>query len=124
MPVQPVATQAAPTPQAPVNPPPAITGAARIQLASLRTAAAAGDEARRLKRAYSDLLGAVDLTVVTIDLGPPRGVFHRIQSAPLADDATACRLCTALRTRGQGCLEVPSGTAEARDPPAPVRQTR
>jgi outer membrane usher protein len=127
VPVQPVATQTAPAPLAPLaplDPQPATTGAARIQLASLRTAAAAGNEARRLKRAYSDLLGAVDLTVVTIDLGPPRGVFHRIQSAPLADDATARRLCAALRTRGQGCLEVPTGTAEVQDLSAPVRQTR
>lgn len=77
-----------------------------IQLASLQTASAAQAEWQRLKAQYPTLLGALDLVVVPIDLGPTRGVFHRVQAGPLTDANAARSVCTALRQEGQACLEV------------------
>ena len=98
-----------------------------VQLASLQTAAAAEAEWRRLKEQYPQLLGRLELTVVPVDFGPTRGVFHRVQAGPLIDAQAARSVCTALRQEGQACLEVtPSGdavlpaTAQPRRPEAPA----
>ncbi len=124
VPVAPVAASPAPPPAAenveriatPIaeTPSPALLGAS-VQLASLRTASAAREEARRLQTRFADLLGTLGITIVPVVLGPDRGIFHRIQAGPLPDDASARQLCAALRSRGQGCLKVAAAAPSPRD---------
>lgn len=92
-----------------------------VQLASLQTEAAAEAEWQRLKEQYPRLLGRLDLVVVPIDLGPTRGVFHRVQAGPLVDAQAARSVCTALRQEGQACLEV-APSADAAGSVAPQLQ--
>jgi hypothetical protein len=75
-------------------------GSARIQLASVRSEEAARQEWDRLKRANPDLLGSVSATPVRADLGD-KGVFYRLQTAPIAD---ADRVCSELKLRNIGCI--------------------
>jgi hypothetical protein len=76
------------------------TGGARIQLASVRSEEAARQEWDRIKRANPDLLGSVSATPVRADLGE-KGVFYRLQTAPIAD---AERVCGELKRRNIGCI--------------------
>jgi hypothetical protein len=75
-------------------------GGARIQLASVRSEEAARQEWDRIKRANPDLLGSVSATPVRADLGE-KGVFYRLQTAPIAD---AERVCGELKRRNIGCI--------------------
>ena len=76
------------------------TGGARIQLASVRSEEAARQEWDRIRRANPDLLGSVSATPVRADLGD-KGVFYRLQTAPIAD---ADRVCGELKRRNIGCI--------------------
>ncbi|MBV8508177.1 MAG: SPOR domain-containing protein [Alphaproteobacteria bacterium] len=75
-------------------------GGARIQLASVRSEEAAHEEWDRIRRANPDLLGGVSATPVRADLGE-KGVFYRLQTAPMAD---ADRICGELKRRNIGCI--------------------
>jgi hypothetical protein len=91
-----------------------------IQLASLQSASDAQAEWLRLKAQHPRLLGTLDLVVVPVDLGPARGVFHRLQAGPLANGNAARSICTALREAGQACLEIePPAEAARTVPPRP-----
>jgi hypothetical protein len=76
------------------------TGGTRVQLASVRSEEAARQEWDRIRRANPDLLGSVSATPVRADLGD-KGVFYRLQTAPIAD---ADRICGELKRRNFGCL--------------------
>jgi len=76
------------------------TGGARIQLASVRSEEAARQEWDRIRRANPDLLGGASANFVRADLGD-KGVFYRLQTAPIAD---AERVCGELRRRNIGCI--------------------
>ncbi|MBI4185208.1 MAG: SPOR domain-containing protein, partial [Proteobacteria bacterium] len=93
---------AAPRPAAPA---PAAGGGVRIQIASLRSEAAARDEWARLQRLHPDLLGGLQLSLVTVEL-PGKGTFHRVRAGPLADAEAARSLCGKLALRKVGCLIV------------------
>lgn len=117
VPVVPVqTTNALPSTNAPIR----ITPTHLIQLASLQSAPDAQAEWLRLKAEHPGLLGALDLVVVPVDLGPARGVFHRLQAGPLADENAARSVCTALRKAGQACMEIePSADAAGSVAPRP-----
>jgi hypothetical protein len=76
------------------------TGGTRVQLASVRSEEAARQEWDRIRRANPDLLGSVSATPVRADLGD-KGVFYRLQTAPIAD---ADRICGELKRRNFGCV--------------------
>jgi hypothetical protein len=80
--------------------PPAKTGGARIQLGSVRSEDVARQEWDRIKRTNADLLASVSATPIRADLGD-KGVFYRIQTAPIAD---ADRVCGELKRRNIGCI--------------------
>ncbi|MBC8240744.1 MAG: SPOR domain-containing protein, partial [Alphaproteobacteria bacterium] len=65
----------------------------RIQLAALRTRERAETEWKRQKKAHPDILGALELFVVRVDLGGDQGVFFRLRAGPLKDAAAAKTLC-------------------------------
>lgn len=99
--------RAAPTP-APTPAPypaPASSGAFRIQLGAFRDEAAARQEWDRLKGRYPTVLSALSLRIQKVDLGPGKGVFHRIQGGMLTEDGAAAA-CAALKERNQPCLLV------------------
>jgi hypothetical protein len=76
------------------------TGGARVQLASVRSEEAARQEWDRIRRANPDLLGSASANFVRADLGE-KGVFYRLQTAPIAD---AERVCGELKRRNIGCI--------------------
>jgi len=76
------------------------TAGPRLQLGSVRSRDAARQEWDRIKRKNSDLLGSLSATSVRADLGD-KGVFYRIQTAPVAD---AERICGELKRRNIGCI--------------------
>ena len=85
---------------------PAAGGRYRIQLASVRDRAAATRTWTRLRKAHTDVLGRLGLMIESRDLGPPKGVFYRVQAGPLADLRTARELCDELKKRKRGCIVV------------------
>ncbi len=91
---------AAPAKSTTAQMPPAKTGGARIQLGSVRSEDVARQEWDRIKRTNADLLGGLSATPIRADLSD-KGVFYRIQTAPIAD---ADRLCGELKRRNIGCI--------------------
>lgn len=81
----------------------------RIQLAALRTHKRAETEWNRQKKAHPDILGALKLFVVRVDLGGDQGVFYRLRAGPLKDAAAAKALCGELAKRNVGCLVIRPG---------------
>ena len=96
-------------PAAPVAPPPqaapATGGGFRLQLGALRSEEAARLEWERIRRANGDVLGNLTAAWPRADLGA-RGIYYRIQTAPVADGAAAERLCGELRRRNVACILV------------------
>jgi SPOR domain len=80
-------------------------GGLRLQLGALRTQGEARDAWDRLKRKNTDVLGNISAAAVRADIGG-RGVFYRIETAPIADPATADRVCGELRERHLACMIV------------------
>jgi hypothetical protein len=101
-PPAPPAAPAKPAP-APLRPVIARTGGIRLQLGSVRTPDEARREWQHLKETNADLLGSIDGFAVRADLGA-KGIYYRIETAPLADPAVAARICGELKRRGDGCL--------------------
>jgi len=93
-------------PNSPITAAPAARGGYRIQLAAFRTAETARAGWEGLRNTHRDTLGTLSPTVVEVDLGPGRGIFHRLQAGPFADAAAATAACDQLRLRNQGCIVV------------------
>ncbi len=79
----------------------------RVHLASVFNADRVAQEREwsRLRDMYPDLLADLDLTIVKVDLGPEKGLYHRIMAGPLTDE-TAPALCAELAKRGAWCQAV------------------
>jgi hypothetical protein len=77
----------------------------RLQLGAVRSEGVAREEWERIKRMNPDLVGHLTAVAVRADLGD-KGVYYRIQTAPMGDAATADRLCGELRQRHLGCIVV------------------
>jgi len=94
-------------PGAPAKPPagqmPAKAGGTRLQLGSVRSEEAARQEWERIKRKNPDILGSLSATPIRADLGD-KGIYYRIETAPVADPAAADRLCNQLKQRDIGCI--------------------
>ena len=80
---------------------------AQVQLFSARSRAAALAAWSRLASEEKELLGGLSSRVVKAEI-PKRGVFYRLRAGPLADNASARRLCGLLKGRGRDCF-VPAG---------------
>jgi hypothetical protein len=81
-------------------------GSYRVQLAAVRSEADARTTWAQLQQKLPELLGGLSLHVEQIDLGGDKGIFYRVQAAPLADRSSAQALCGNLASRGQDCLVV------------------
>ncbi|HEY4164650.1 MAG TPA: SPOR domain-containing protein [Dongiaceae bacterium] len=95
-------TAAAPATAPTTAPKPVSTGSARVQLAAVRSEAAAKTQWAKLQKAHPDLLGALSLNIQKVDRS---GVtYYRIQAGPLTDKATAKQLCAKLSALKQDCI--------------------
>jgi hypothetical protein len=72
----------------------------RVQLAALRSLDDARKSWNALKRAHKDLLTRVEPVIKRVDLGPGKGVYHRLQAGPLKGRADAVALCAAPSSGG------------------------
>lgn len=77
-------------------------GGYRLQLASLRSTADARATEERLRRTYGDVLGAVNFSIVPVNLGD-RGTYYRVIAGPMSE-GSASHICDSLRGRGAACL--------------------
>jgi SPOR domain len=111
----PAQTSAAATPAAPVATATAPTatqtaaltaGSFRIQLAAVKSEAAAKKTWKRLLAKHQDLLGPLTMEIVRADLGS-QGVYYRVQAGPFAEKAAARDACAKLKAQGQQCLVKP-----------------
>ncbi|MCW9032818.1 MAG: SPOR domain-containing protein [Rhodospirillales bacterium] len=84
---------------------PVASGKYKIQLASVRSEAAAAGEWKRLSKRNSDLLGKLSMSLMKADLGD-KGIFYRLRAGPLPDEAAAKKLCADLSAKKIGCLVV------------------
>jgi hypothetical protein len=96
-------TQTAAAPAAPAEPSVAPTagGNARIQIAAVKSEAAAKTQWAKLQKTYPDLLGALTLNVQKVTVNG--GNFYRIQAGPLSK-TQAKDLCTKLKAQKQDCI--------------------
>jgi cell division septation protein DedD len=78
-----------------------------VQIASLKSEDVARKEWARMQRAHPDLLGDLELSVQSADLGD-RGVFFRIRTGPFPNQATARDMCWQLKAAKLNCLVVRS----------------
>ena len=79
------------------------SGGVRLQLGAVRSESEARGTWDRLKHNNADLLGKLSSAPIRADLGD-RGVYYRIQTAPVADPSTADRICGELRQRHLACV--------------------
>ncbi|WP_374308898.1 SPOR domain-containing protein [Dongia sp.] len=108
---QTAAAEAAPAEQAPAEAAPAaapaaeptVTGSARIQLAAVKSEAAAQKEWARIQKANPELLGGLTLHVERFNKTASE-VYYRIQAGPLQDKASAKQLCAKLKQKNQACI--------------------
>jgi cell division septation protein DedD len=78
-------------------------GKIRVQLAAVKSEAAAKTIWAKLQKAHPAQLGNLTLIVEKVDKGSD-GIFYRVQAGPLADKTTAKTICSALSQQGQACL--------------------
>ncbi len=76
-----------------------------VQLASVKSDDVARKEWARLQRAHPDLLGDLELSVQSADLGD-RGIFFRIRTGPFPNRATAQDMCWQIKAAKLVCLVV------------------
>jgi cell division septation protein DedD len=100
---KPVAEKAAARPAAPA----AAAGSGRVyvQLLAARSETDVRGAWKALQSRNSDLLGGMSGKVAKADLGD-RGVFYRLRAGPIASEAQARSLCSALASRNVSCLIV------------------
>jgi outer membrane biosynthesis protein TonB len=94
------------TPPAQAAPPKTATAGVagtRLQLGSVRSEDAARQEWERVKHKNADLLGTLSATPIRADLGD-KGIYYRILTGPVADQAAAERICSELKQRSVGCI--------------------
>lgn len=79
----------------------------RIQLSSIKssTRSVADQEASRLTRKFSSLLGSLSVTPIRADIAD-KGTFYRMQVGPRADMSSARALCEKLSDLEQDCLVI------------------
>ena len=102
-PLQQAAVLPGKAPQAPSKPAGARGAGPRLQLGSLRSEEEARQEWERLKHKNADLLGSLSANSIRADLGD-KGIYYRLQTAPVADQAAAERICAELKQRSIGCI--------------------
>ncbi len=81
-------------------------GPYRVQVASVKSYAAAASLWQRLNKSHNDLLGRLAYFVEKVDLGKKKGVYYRVQGGPLDSENAAKSLCSKLRKRSVSCLIV------------------
>ncbi|MFZ3235372.1 MAG: SPOR domain-containing protein, partial [Stellaceae bacterium] len=79
------------------------SGGVRLQLGAVRSESEARGTWDRLKHNNADLLGKLSSAPIRADLGD-KGVYYRIQTAPVADPSIADRICGELRQRHLACV--------------------
>lgn len=79
------------------------TSGAGVHIASYRSKRAADRGWAQLKRAHRRQLGSLSHQVVRVNLGPGKGVFHRLVAGPLASQARATQVCAQLKRVRQFC---------------------
>lgn len=84
------------------------TGKVYVQLLASRSENDALGAWKKLQTKNGDLLGSLDSSIARADLGD-RGVFYRLRAGPIASEARAKSLCSALAGRGVSCLIIRSG---------------
>jgi len=102
-PPQQAAVPSGKAPQAPSKPAGAKGAGPRLQLGSLRSEEEARQEWERIKHKNADLLGSLSANSIRADLGD-KGIYYRLQTAPVADQAAAERICAELKQRSIGCI--------------------
>lgn len=116
-PVQVAAATPLPTP--PVNKPvakveptkksaPAASGNFQVQILAARSAEDASAAWKKIQAKNGDVLGGMSSSVARADLGD-RGVFYRLRVGPIASEAKAQSLCSALASRNVSCLIIRPG---------------
>ncbi|MET1027269.1 MAG: SPOR domain-containing protein [Dongiaceae bacterium] len=83
--------------------PAATGGKLKIQLAAVKTEAAAKTVWSKLQKAHPAELGSLSLIVQKVDKGAD-GVFYRVQAGPIADRAAGKTLCAELAKQKQPCI--------------------
>ena len=73
-----------------------------IQLAAAGSAEAAEREWARLQTVFPDLLGDMQLAVQKVTVGGKE--YHRMQTGPFPNRATAEDMCAQLKSKKQDCL--------------------
>jgi hypothetical protein len=84
---------------------PAAAGTYRVQIAALRSDAAAKRAWADFVKRHRDLFGELESRIVRADLGR-KGIYYRLQAGPLPDVAAAETLCNRARQRKLGCIVV------------------
>jgi len=96
---------AATAPASPTTTQSASLGNYRIQLASLKSEAAAKKTWKRLESKYSNVLASLTVHIEKVTL--TSGTYYRLQAGPFEDKTSAAAACTKLKTHGQPCLVKP-----------------
>jgi cell division septation protein DedD len=96
------ATPAATAPASPTTTQTASLGHYRIQLASLKSEAAANQTWQRLATKYKDILANLTVHIEKVSLSS--GIYYRLQAGPFEDKASAYAACGKLKVLGQQCL--------------------
>lgn len=78
-------------------------GTVRIQLASVKSEAAARGEWARLQRTHPAILGGLELTVERFEKSADE-IYYRVQAGPLGDKASAKQICADLKQKNQACI--------------------
>jgi hypothetical protein len=78
-------------------------GKLRIQLAAVKSEAAAKSTWEKLQKAHPAQLGNLSLMVEKVDKGA-EGIFYRVQAGPFSDKNAAKSVCSALSAQGQACI--------------------
>ncbi|MDA0240360.1 MAG: SPOR domain-containing protein [Proteobacteria bacterium] len=76
---------------------------AGVHIASYRSKRAADRGWSQLRRAHRLQLGTLSHQVVQVNLGPGKGVFHRLVAGPLPNQARATQVCRELKRVRQFC---------------------
>ncbi len=107
-PESPPAAETAAPPRAQANAPAAREW--RVQFASLKSLQRAEKAWRELISAHGQALAGKEPIYQRVDLGPGKGVFHRLQTGPFASRTAARALCRGIveKTPRQACLVVRS----------------
>jgi cell division protein FtsN len=93
----------APAPTATPAPAPASSGLYVIQLAALRSQAAAEQSWNSLVKTHAALLGQLSLDVEPVTISG-QGMFYRVRAAGFDSEAAAKARCDQLKAAGQACL--------------------